>query len=206
MQMLKKLFNSDKKYYLELDEIKDSEVVQSAVKTAEKAADVVKEKTSEVASSQPVQNVVEAATEAAEVAQEKLASVVTTDEKPSKTTQSSETKQTTVEAKPEANAKVKANGSGKVRQNGKTAKKAADKPQKTQPSVEKSGASSDDPPFWVAAMYNNSSNNANGNAQGAEQTFAPDNLMPTISKYRRRPGGSLSKFKDMARQAKTPRG
>ena len=218
MQMLKKLFNSDKKYYLELDEVKDSEVVQSAVKTAEKAADVVKEKTAEVAKSQPVQNAVETATEAVEAAQDKLASVVSTEEKSSQpeakssetkqTTakaKSSETKQATTKAKSEANAKVKANG--KAKQNGKASKKTAGKSQnkQAQSNIKNSGASSYDPPFWVAAMYNNNSS-ANGNGQAAEQTFAPDNLMPTVSKYRRRPGGSLAKFKNMARQAKTPRG
>lgn len=193
--MLKKLFNSDKKYYLELDEIKDSEVVQSAVKKAEKAADVVRDQASEIANSQPVRNAVETATETAEAAQDQLASVVATDEKPGD-----------AKAKSKANTEVKVNG--KVKQDGKAKRKTAAQSQnkKTQPSIKNSGASSYEPPFWVAAMYNNSSSNANGSGQAAKQTFAPDNLMPTVSKYRRRPGGSLAKFKDMAKQAKTPRG
>ena len=38
----------------------------------------------------------------------------------------------------------------------------------------------------------------------AEQTFAPNYLMPTASQSRRRPGPSLDMFRDMARQVKTP--
>lgn len=235
--MLKKLFNSDKKYYLELDEIKDSEVVQSAAKTAEKTTIVVKEKTSEVTKSQPVQGVVKTATEAVEVAQDKLTSVtesqpvqgvvktateaaeaaqdkltslLPTDDQPGDTNKSKpvETKQDSAKAKSDQNTKAKA--SGKSKQNDQVTKesvgKSKNKPNKqTQPDGKNSGASSDEPPFWVAAMYNNSSSNTNGNGQMAEQTFAPDNLMPTVSKYRRRPGGSLAKFKDMAKQARTPR-
>ena len=62
-------------------------------------------------------------------------------------------------------------------------------------------------PSWIQVMYNTSSSNGNGNGQVKveEQTFATDNLLPTPSTYRRRPGPSLNKFKDMARQAKTPR-
>jgi hypothetical protein len=199
MQMLKKLFSSDKKYYLELDEIKDSEIVQSAVKTAEKAVDVVKDKVADVANSQPVQDAVKTATEVADVAQDKLASVVTT-----------ETNQTPIKANSKQNNKTKAKANTKAtkaKQNGKVAPASATKSneKKTQPSLKDSGASSFDPPFWVAAMYNNNGSGTNSDGQMAEQTFATDNLMPTVTKYRRRPGGSLSKFRDMAKQAKTPR-
>ena len=56
-------------------------------------------------------------------------------------------------------------------------------------------------------MYNNnSSKESNGNGRVAEQTFAPENLMPVATKFRRRPGGSLDKFKNMAKQANTPKG
>ncbi len=193
MQMLKKLFNSDKKYYLELDEIKDSEIVQSAVKTAEKAADVVKDKVSDIANSQPVQDAVKTATEAADVAQDKLASVVTTE--------------TPVKENSQQNNKTKTKANTKAKQNGKAAPGSAttSKEKQTQPSLKDSGASSFDPPFWVAAMYNNNASGTNSDGQMAGQTFATDNLMPTVTTYRRRPGGSLSKFKDMAKQAKTPR-
>jgi hypothetical protein len=184
MQMLKKLFNSNNKYYLELDELKDSEVVQTALKTAEKATEVVKEKAVEVAKSKPVQEAVKTAEEAVETAQDKLTSAIATEDKPA------QKKAVKVTA-----AKSKASKNGKVAESKKI------KPQvKT---ASQNGASSFEPPFWVAAMNNTNSTNSNG--QGGETTFADDNLMPTISKYRRRPGGSLAKFRDMAKTAKTPR-
>lgn len=54
-----------------------------------------------------------------------------------------------------------------------------------------------DEPFWVKLMYENKEQKA---AQNAEKTFAPNNLI-SRPKARRRPGGSLDKFKEMARQA-----
>lgn len=183
MQMLKKIFNSDNKYYLELDELKDSEVVQSALKTAEKAAEVVKEKAVEIAKSEPVQEVVKTAEEAVETAQDKLESAIATQSKPG------QAKSTTAKGKASKNSKV-------------AESQAAKKEVKTTP---QNGASSFEPPFWVAAMSKtNSTNNSNG--QMAEATFAAsDNLMPITTKYRRRPGGSLAKFRAMAKTAKTPR-
>lgn len=53
-----------------------------------------------------------------------------------------------------------------------------------------------DEPFWVKLMYENKEQKA---AQNAEKTFAPNNLI-SRPKARRRPGGSLDKFKEMARQ------
>ena len=167
MQMLKNLFNSDKKYYLELGEEKDSQAVQNAVKTATEVTDTVKEK----------------ATEVAESAQEQLASAIT-EEKPAET-------------------------KAKSKQNGKAAKSTA-QVQKTKATPTKatptnSGASSYEPPFWVSAMYKNNSSATSNNGKVTEKTFATDNLMPTVTTYRRRPGGSLAKFQDMARKANTPR-
>ena len=52
-----------------------------------------------------------------------------------------------------------------------------------------------DEPFWVKLMYENKEQTA----QNAEKTFATDNLI-SRPKARRRPGGSLDKFKEMARQ------
>lgn len=90
--------------------------------------------------------------------------------------------------------------SAKAASNGQVAKK------EVQPTPKQAAASSYEPPFWVAAMSNTNKNgSSNGSGQGAEMTFASDNLMPTISKYRRVPGGSLAKFKAMAKTAKTPR-
>lgn len=190
MQMLKNMFGSDKKYYLELEESQKSDVV----KAASKAAGVVKEKATELAQSQPVQQVVETVSEASSTvttaAQENLAAALP-DETP-------------VESKPVNKNKSNKSAKAKAKQNGKAAG-VNETPQKAQPTLKNSGASSFDPPFWVAAMYNNNSS-TNSNGMIAAETFATDNLMPTVTKYRRRPGGSLNKFKDMAKQAKTPKG
>ena len=185
MQMLKKIFNSNNKYYLELDELKDSEVVQTALKTVEKATEVVKEKAVEIAKSEPVQEVGKTAEEAVQTAQNKLESAITTQGKPAQT---KSTKATIAKGKASKNSKV-------------AESQAAKKEIKATP---QNGASSFDPPFWVAAMKNTNSTNSNG--QMAEATFAAsDNLMPITTKYRRRPGGSLAKFRAMAKTAKTPR-
>ena len=189
MQMLKKIFSSENKYYLELkEEIEDSEVVQTAVKTAEKTAEVVKEKAQEVAKSEPVQSAVKKAEEVAEIAQDKVKTAIATDEKPDKAE--------VAKSAPKAKSKAKSNGA---------ASKAKSDKQESKPAPANSGASSFDPPFWVAAMNNTNKNKTNGNGQVAEQTFAPENLLPIVTKYRRRPGGSLDKFKDMAKSAKTPK-
>ena len=184
MQMLKNLFNSDKKFHLELDEIKESEAVQTAVQTASKAADIVKEKASDVASSQPVQQAIAKAKDVLDDEPE------TAEAKPDKVETKSQPKQ------------AKAKSETKSKQNSKQAEAKENK--QPAPSVENSGASSYEPPFWVAAMYKNNSNN-NGDGRGAEETFATENLMPISTKYRRRPGASLNKFKNMAKQAKTPK-
>ena len=176
MQMLKKLFNSENKYFLELDEVKESEVVQTAVKTAKKAANVAKETASEVA----------------DTAQETLQSTIAKD-----TVSKAEAKSKQPEPASDSQAKAKENGKAAEKSEPATQEKPA-------PTSDNTGASSYEPPFWVAAMYNNSSDNSNGGV--AEPTFATDNLMPIITKSRRRPGGSLDKFKEMAKQAKTPKG
>lgn len=162
MQMLKKIFNSDSKYHLVLDETESSEAVQAAVETvgksAKETAKVVKEK-------------VVVAT-----AQDNGASAIASNQKSGQ----------------EKSSKATSN-----EQNGK---------KEVQPTPKQSAASSYEPPFWVAAMSNTNNNvSSNGSSQGAEVTFASDNLMPTITKYRRVPGGSLAKFRAMAKTAKTPR-
>ena len=200
MQMLKKLFNSNSKFYLELDEIKESEAVQTAVKTASKAADTVKEKASEAADT-----VKEKASEVADTAQDKLASAVGTEEKPAEVKSTEAKAETTAKAKTKAKDKSSEEKKApaiesKASKNGK-----ADASKEATPASTNTGASSYEPPFWVAAM-SNTNNSTNSNGQVAEQTFATDNLMPTPTKFRRRPGGSLDKFKNMAKQAKTPKG
>ncbi len=183
MQMLKKLFSSDNKYFLEL---KESEAVQTAVETTKKVASAAKETASEVV----------------DTAQDKLESAISTEEKPTETKVKSQDKPAPSEAKSKAKVEAKdkpAPSEAKTEQNGS----AKDSEAKT---AGNTGASSYDPPFWVAAMYNNdSSKETKSNGRVAEQTFAPENLMPITTKFRRRPGGSLDKFKDMAKQAKTPR-
>ena len=185
MQMLKKLFSSDNKYFLEL---KESEAVQSAVETTKKVASAAKETASEVV----------------DTAQDKLESAISTEEKPAETTKTQDksdkakAKPVKGEAKDEAEDKP-ALPQAKAEQNGS----AKDSEAKT---AGNTGASSYDPPFWVAAMYNNNSSKETKSNGRAEQTFAPENLMPITTKFRRRPGGSLDKFKDMAKQANTPKG
>ena len=184
MQMLKKIFNSDKKYYLELDEIKESKPVQAVVETAEKVTDVVRDKASEVLESEPAKETVETAKKTQDVAQNKLKSTTKTKSKP----------------------KAKSKGDSKQSDKNGRATKSEENTQ-AMPSPQDAGASPDEPPFWVAAMYNkNNTTDVNSDGQKAEQTFATDNLMPTITRYRRRPGASLSKFKDMASKVKTPKG
>ena len=184
MQMLKKLFSSENKFFLELEELKESEAVQTAVETTKKVASTAKETASEVV----------------EVAQDKLESAINTEEKPAETIKT-EAKPKQDKAKPAksevSEAKDKPTLQDKAEQNGTA--------QNSEATVGNTGASSYDPPFWVAAMYNNNSSKETESNGRAEQTFAPENLMPIATKFRRRPGGSLDKFKDMAKQANTPK-
>ena len=63
-------------------------------------------------------------------------------------------------------------------------------------------ASSWEQPFWVKAMYNNAlSDSSQSKETETQPTFAPNYLL-SQSSSRRRPGPSLNKFKDMARQKK----
>lgn len=87
----------------------------------------------------------------------------------------------------------------------KPAPKGKSKTAVSKSNPQSNSASSYDPPFWVAAMYNNTNNNGNGTGSEPGQTFAPDNLMPTMTKSRRRPGPSLNQFRDMAKKVRTPR-
>lgn len=175
MQMLKNIFNSDKKYYLELDEKNVPQSVKQAVKTAEKVADVVQDKAEQV--------------------------VETVQDKAETATQSEASPQTAkvADAKPQTSAKQKASKKN-------VQKSAGESEQVTQSTPQNAGASSYEPPFWVAAMYKNSNSKVNKDGTPAESTFATDNLMPVVTKYRRTPGPSLNKFKDMARKSKAFKG
>ena len=60
-------------------------------------------------------------------------------------------------------------------------------------------------PAWVKAIKNYSNNGKAESESESGMTFATQYLMPIPSNSRRRPGPSLNKFREMARQAKTPR-
>jgi hypothetical protein len=159
MQMLKKIFSSDDKYHLVLDETESSEAVKAEV--APKAVNTPKVKVTTAAT-----------------AEDNVGPAIAKDKK------SGQKKSPKAAAKPQV---------------------AKQEVQPT-PTPKKSAASSYEPPFWVAAMNNtNNKDSSNGSGQGVEATFASDNLMPAITKYRRVPGASLAKFKAMAKTAKTPR-
>jgi hypothetical protein len=186
--MLKKLFGSNKKdngFYLELDENQGNGAVKNVVKTVTKTVEAAKEQVEEIKESKVVQSAVETVTETVEAVKEQVESVTNSEETPG-----------------EAVAKK----SGKKAQKDpiksqKSAKSQADQPKTAAPKPP--SAPSYEPPFWVKAMYKN--NSSNGTGGSSETTFATDYLMPTVSKYRRRPGPSLDKFKDMANKARTPR-
>ena len=83
------------------------------------------------------------------------------------------------------------------------AKKPEAKAQKPDPG--KVAVPSKNETVQVEAQPNPPAPSTNGKVEPqAEQTFAPNYLMPTASQSRRRPGPSLDMFRDMARQVKTP--
>ncbi|HHP7231263.1 MAG TPA: hypothetical protein ACFCUY_10445 [Xenococcaceae cyanobacterium] len=106
-----------------------------------------------------------------------------------------------------ADSEVKTTSDSSTNQPQKQAKKDKESSNTTksksaeQPATSKdSGASSWEQPFWVKAMYENTSANSSANAEASE-TFATKHLI-TRPPSRRRPGPSLDKFKEMARQKK----
>jgi hypothetical protein len=90
------------------------------------------------------------------------------------------------------------------------AKKSAPEAKKSAPEAKKSKSNkiavpSKNEQVQVEAQPNPPAPSTNGKVDPqAEQTFAPNYLMPTASQSRRRPGPSLDMFRDMARQVKTP--
>lgn len=141
----------------------------------------------EIKDSKVVKDVVETASQVAEAAKEQVEEIVTAE---TATAKQSESK---TKSQPKAQKSEKA-----------VAKAQKQSTPTTKANQANSGASSFEPPFWVKAMYNNSGNGSSG--QKTEPTFATDYLMPTVTKYRRRPGPSLNKFKDMANKTRSPRG
>jgi hypothetical protein len=201
MSLIKKLFGSKgEKFYLELEE------------TATEAAEQAKKQINKVTEAQPIQNAAQTATELVQEAKKQADRVTETKpvEKAAATAKkvarkSKKQADRVTETKPVEKAATTAK---KVVEDKKqpvkstnSSKQTPDKPT----TVANNGASSWEQPFWVKAMYNNN-NSSNGKAASSQETFATDNLMPTVTKYRRRPGPSLTKFKDMASKAKTPRG
>jgi hypothetical protein len=79
--------------------------------------------------------------------------------------------------------------------------KQASKETITAPVAKSTAPSIDETPFWVKAMYKS---NSNGNGAKENSTFATDYLLSNGTQSRHRPGGSMNKFLEMARQAKTP--
>jgi hypothetical protein len=79
----------------------------------------------------------------------------------------------------------------------KTEAKAKKEPVKTSPTPA-GNMPTWDAPEWVKALYKPKSDN-NGQAQ-EDKGFATKYLMPTASNTRRRPGGSMKMFLDMARE------
>ncbi|GAB4537497.1 MAG: hypothetical protein Tsb0014_26330 [Pleurocapsa sp.] len=188
--MLNKLFGSNKKdngFYLELNENKGNGAVKNAVETVTETVEAAKEKVEEIKDSEVVQSAVETVTETVETVKEKVEAVTTTEE-----------------AQAPAAPVAKKNGKKAQKSTGKSSKTTKSKAEQPKPAAPKTAPVAPyEPPFWVKAMYKNSS--SNGTDGGSDTTFATDYLMPTISKYRRRPGPSLDKFKDMASKARTPR-
>lgn len=161
-------------FFLELDRSEDSQSKKTKTEKTE---------TKKQALSETVTEAIDKAAEAIEPVTGAIKEAVTSDE--------SAKKEETKKSKKTATKNEK-----------KKATKTATAPASTSSSQTSSNASSYDPPFWVKAMYNNSSS-SNGQAKEREQTFATDNLLPNPSRYRRRPGPSLDKFKEMARQTKS---
>ncbi|BAZ46632.1 hypothetical protein NIES4102_36680 [Chondrocystis sp. NIES-4102] len=214
MQMLKKLFKSKDKYYLELDEIKDSQVVKAVVNTAKDVVEVVQETTADIVESKPVQEAIKTAKEAAaDIADSKPvqeavknAKGAVADIADSKPVQ--EAVKTAKGATDVAQTKLQITSQEVKGKKGKAKKKGKQVAEKVQEVAEtktsntpQNGASSYDPPFWVAAMYKNN-NEENAILGKVEKTFATDNLMPIITQYRRRPGPSLNKYKNMAKESR----
>ena len=84
-----------------------------------------------------------------------------------------------------------------------TSKKKTQKTSKQAAATAPSPAAEWEPPFWVKAMKESTQKKAEEKAQPG-MSFAPSNLLP-LSRPRRRPGPSLNTFRNLARQAKTPK-
>lgn len=86
-----------------------------------------------------------------------------------------------------------------------TTKEAApSKPKKTTKAAKtQKEEQTSDTPAWVQLLYKNNQDSQETSSE-ASGTFADKYLLPTPSNSRRRPGGSMSKYMDMASQVKSP--
>jgi hypothetical protein len=86
-----------------------------------------------------------------------------------------------------------------IKSNKKTSNKKKDAAPATSPKAKAIDTSYSDEPFWVKQLYK--TNEQKAVEENAEKTFATDFLI-SKPQPRRRPGGSLDSFKNMARQTK----
>ena len=194
MHMLRKLLRFGKKeFYLELDE--DSSVVEKveavATKVKEETKQVLKEAQQFVEESKP--GVASTANQVKSEVKQFVKEV-----KPESTNETNNKKAATKTA-------IKSKKESAKNKNQEPPQKVAAKnknqepPQKVAPVSPTVDTSYSDEPFWVKLMYKNSEQQAAENK--AEKTFATDYLI-SKPQSRRRPGGSLDKFKTMARETK----
>ena len=185
--MLKKLLNFTKKneFFLELDEDEDllDKAKAVATKAKEKTAQIVEEVKETVAESSTVEKATSETKEIAQKAQAKANEAA-----------SQLTKDSSKKLEKEASAK----DSKKLEK--EASAKDSKKPEKEEAATAPVDTSYSEEPFWVKLMYKTSGQQEA--EEKAEKTFATDYLI-TKPKSRRRPGGSLDKFKTMASQTKT---
>ena len=187
--MLKKIFNFNKKdqFFLELDENEDVDIAATAKAIATK----VTKETKQIA-----QDVKET------VADSQLVEKITSETK--ELTQKAETQaeQAVSQAKEKAQAQVKkvesqvpTNSSAKSETTAKDSQSESVE-QKTNAQPVQIDTSYSDEPFWVKLMYK-SSEQKEAEIK-SEKTFATDYLI-SKPKPRRRPGGSIDKYKKMVK-------
>lgn len=179
--MLGKLFKIGKKdkFHLQLDENEVSAVTEKVTEKVEAVATQVKQETKQVAK------------EAKQIAEESQSAVASTVESV-KSEVASVVEEVTPDAVQTAPKAKKTSIKNKKNQQKKSETSVATAP----PAIDTSYS---EEPFWVKLMYKTSEQQAA--EQQAEKTFATDYLI-SKPKPRRRPGGSIDKFKTMARQTK----
>jgi hypothetical protein len=105
-----------------------------------------------------------------------------------------------IEKKQESQVEIKSPEPEKVETAAKV-ETVSEKKTTTKPTVKTAKSSTYEPPEWVKAIKNYSNNNQSEESQKS-LTFAPNYLMANSPTPRRRPGGSLKLFKEMASNLK----